>query len=157
MDAMSVLQCKSEQDWRRLEERGFSTPWSARAFGMVLAAAERKLFTLADFQQALITEIAHYERTEGRIEEDEAYYSRWIDALTTLLMSRSVIDARGLEQAEANVHARLAAIDLEHAHSHEARAYRHDGHGHSHGHGHEHAAEAHARPVPQPIYRERPR
>lgn len=121
MTMMDVLRCDSQQGFERCEGQSFSTPWAARAFGMVLAAARKQLFTLNEFQQALIVEITEYERASGRIDNDDVYYSRWIGALTTLLIDRHLIDLRGLERAEAAVHARLAAI--EHLHDHGVHAH----------------------------------
>ena len=86
----------------------FNTPWSARLFGMTLVAAEKKLFTLTEFQQELIGVIAAHEHS-GCIENEEQYYTCWLQALSTLLRRNSLIDPeqvseRVLELAESARH-----------------------------------------------------
>jgi len=39
------------------ENLTFSTPWSARLFGMTLAASEKRFFTLQQFQSPLMMTI----------------------------------------------------------------------------------------------------
>lgn len=111
--------------------REFATPWAARAFGLVLAGFERKLFTVSEFQKALIVRVDLHERERGPIDNDETYYSCWIEALESLLVSREVIGQTQLATAQAAVHSRLLELEHEHAHHHD-----------------------HARPSPVPVYRE---
>lgn len=80
----------------------FDTPWSARLFGMTLAAAEKGLFTLADFQTALILAIQQHEE-KGCIESDEQYYTSWLQALESLLRSRKMIDDALVAEREADL------------------------------------------------------
>jgi nitrile hydratase accessory protein len=118
MQPVDVLSCKSLADLRGLDTFRFPTPWSARAFGVVLALAERGQFTLVDFQTALIAEIAAYEQQGGSIDSDDAYYSRWIEALAAVLKQRQLISGETLEAAESEKRAALAAMDHDHHHAH---------------------------------------
>ncbi|PLZ00629.1 nitrile hydratase accessory protein [Burkholderia sp. WAC0059] len=115
MQPADVLACDSLADLRHLETLSFPTPWSARAFGIVLAAAERGLFSLREFQQALIVEIGAYERQGGPIDGDETYYSRWVAALTTLLDAKGLVSPPGLQAAEQGVRGAFMAA---HSHAH---------------------------------------
>ncbi|CAB3807337.1 nitrile hydratase accessory protein [Paraburkholderia fynbosensis] len=118
MKPEDVLVCKSLVEFRDLEALSFPTPWSARAFGLVLAAAERKVFSLTDFQQKLIEEIAAFERQVGPIDSDEVYYSRWVAALSGLLELKGVFGDHSLMAAEEAVRAALAANAHDHDHEH---------------------------------------
>ena len=80
----------------------FETPWSARLFGMTLAAAEKGVFTLADFQAALIRAIEEHEK-RGPIESDQEYYTCWLKALESLLRSRHLLDNRLVADREAEL------------------------------------------------------
>lgn len=108
---------------------GFTNPWSLRVFGLTLAAAEGGVFTLKEFQQALITQIQAYEAGGDCIDSDEVYYTRWTEALTELLRSKQVFERRPLEPAEQSVRDALAAL-----------WHNHDDDDHDH------------RPQPRPIY-----
>ncbi|HYS68280.1 MAG TPA: nitrile hydratase accessory protein [Paraburkholderia sp.] len=137
MKPEDVLACESLAEFREIEALSFPTPWSARAFGIVLAAAERKLFSLTDFQRQLIKDIAVYERHAGPIDSDEAYYSCWIVALSGLLEAKGLLGKPRLLAAEEVIRAAPAA-----------NAHDHD---HDHGHGIDHGG---TRFSPAPIYRE---
>ena len=141
MKPADVLACDSLADFRELDALRFPTPWSARAFGIVLAAAERNLFSLKDFQQRLIEEIAAYERQAGPIDSDQVYYSRWIAALGALLEAKGLLGQVRLQVAEEAIRATLAA-----------NAHAHD-HAVSHGID-EGINNADTRSAPAPIYRE---
>ena len=91
----------------------FDTPWSARLFGMTLAAAEKGLFTLAEFQSALIRAIEHHE-TKGCIDSNEQYYTCWLQALETLLHSRKLVDGARVADREAKL-----ADAARHRHDHQ--------------------------------------
>lgn len=80
-------------------ERVFAAPWQARAFALTLALSERGLFTLRDFQQALIVRIGAFEKI-GCVLDQTDYYTRWVEALSDLIAERSKIAASDLEQAE---------------------------------------------------------
>ena len=91
----------------------FDTPWSARLFGMTLAAAEKGVFTLADFQAALIRAIEAYE-AKGCIDSDEQYYTCWLQALESLLHSRQLVDDARLADRETEL-----ADAARHRHDHQ--------------------------------------
>ncbi|MDN7560708.1 nitrile hydratase accessory protein [Burkholderia orbicola] len=93
----------------RLHILTFPSPWSARAFGIVLAGAQSGLFSLKEFQQALIMEITDFEQRGRRIATDDIYYSRWVDALKRVLALRGVVDEPALLVAEQAVREASAA------------------------------------------------
>lgn len=102
---------------RDLSSLTFRWPWAARIFGITLALSERGLFTMREFQAALIESIGAHEKA-ACISDDETYYSRWIEALVSLLARRAMMSGEALEAAEARVRARLAALH-EHDHHHD--------------------------------------
>lgn len=100
----------------------FENPWTARLFGMTLAAAEKGVFSLADFQSALIEAIQKHE-SGGCIENNHEYYTCWLQALETLLSNRRMLDVTRLTDREA---------DLAHA-AHERHEHqKHEHHRHQH-------------------------
>lgn len=84
------------------ENLSFNTPWSARLFGMTLAASNKQLFTLQQFQAALIDRIKEQEKG-GCITTDEDYYSCWLEALQGLLEARNLWQPEQLREREAEV------------------------------------------------------
>ena len=112
----------------------FANPWSLRVFGVTLAAAEAGIFTLQEFQQALIAQIQVWESSGRCIDSDESYYTRWTEALTELLLRKNVLAASQLPDAEQAVRDALKVLQHDHAHD--------DDHDHDHHHG----SDAH--PVP---------
>jgi nitrile hydratase accessory protein len=97
----------------------FANPWSLRVFGVTLAAAESGMFTLQEFQQALIAQIQAWEASGHCIDSDESYYSRWTEALTELLHRKDVLRADRLLGAEQAVREALKALEHDHDHEHE--------------------------------------
>jgi nitrile hydratase accessory protein len=97
----------------------FANPWSLRVFGVTMAAAESGVFTLQEFQQALIQQIQAHESMGKCIDSDESYYTRWTEALTELLQSKQVIDVVRLQPAEQRIRDALAAIWDDHDHDHD--------------------------------------
>ena len=99
----------------------FPTPWAARAFAIVSAAAEAGWFSLKQFQQALIEAIGKRERAGECIGEEGSYYDCWIEALTSLLLDRGVATQQ-VESVEMVIRARWASLththdeDDDHAH-----------------------------------------
>ena len=91
----------------------FATPWSARLFGMTLAAVEKQLFSLNDFQQALIGAIDRHEH-QGCIETEEQYYTCWLEALNALLETNTLIDGSRLAERESEL-----AESARHRHDHQ--------------------------------------
>lgn len=84
------------------ENLTFNTPWSARLFGMTLAASKKQLFTLQQFQAALIERIQAQEKG-GCITTDDDYYSCWLEALQGLLEARQLLPADQLSAREIEV------------------------------------------------------
>ncbi|MEE4381713.1 MAG: nitrile hydratase accessory protein [Pseudomonadales bacterium] len=98
----------------------FEAPWEARVFGMAHALCDAGLFRWADFQAALIAEIARWERDGADAGEAYRYYERFQAALETLLDRLG--PASGPQLA-----ARATAL-----------AARPHGHDHHHGEHHDH-------------------
>lgn len=88
--------------------RTFAEPWEARAFAVALAASERGLFSLGDFQTALIARVAAHE-TAGCIASEADYYTRWIEALEDLLAARGLLAGDRIAALEAEVTADAAS------------------------------------------------
>lgn len=84
------------------ENLTFSTPWSARLFGMTLAASEKKLFTLKQFQSALIERIGEHEKNSC-ITTEEDYYTCWLGALQNLLEAKELWHSEQLKSRETEV------------------------------------------------------
>lgn len=84
------------------ENLTFNTPWSARLFGMTLAASNKQLFTLQQFQAALIERIGEEEK-DGCITTDEDYYTCWLEAFQGLLEAKNLWQADQLSEREAEV------------------------------------------------------
>lgn len=80
----------------------FSEPWEARAFALVLSLSERGLFTLAEFQEALIARIGEFEKA-GCVVSDTDYYTRWIEALEDLLAKSGMLKAERIAHLEGDV------------------------------------------------------
>lgn len=102
-----------------LDSLVFESPWSARVFGITLAVAESGLFTLGEFQQALIESIGTQEKIKP-IDSDEVYYSRWIEALVSLLRSKQALSDQALLAIETRIRAAL-----QHQHDHDDHAGHH--------------------------------
>ncbi len=81
---------------RRNGELLFQAPWESRVFGMAVALHERGLFEWREFQQALIAEIAAWER-QHRDGAGWHYYERWQAALETLLARKGVCQSGELQ------------------------------------------------------------
>lgn len=99
------------------ENLSFHTPWSARLFGMTLAANKKQLFTLQQFQKVLIERISEFENKNSIISEDD-YYTCWLESLQTLLEEKNLWQADQLSLREKEVS--------------EAAAHRHDEQKHKH-------------------------
>jgi nitrile hydratase accessory protein len=80
----------------------FAQPWEAQAFALTLALSESGVFTLEEFQQALIARIGAYE-TAACIAGGEDYYTRWIEALQDMLSARGLIPAERMPGVEADI------------------------------------------------------
>jgi nitrile hydratase accessory protein len=89
-------------------EAVFLEPWMARAFGLTIALSEKGLFSLKEFQAALIEAVGHHEKA-ACITNDAEYYTRWIEALMTLLRQRALLSDAELSAIEENLIAEAAA------------------------------------------------
>lgn len=83
------------------EDHVFAEPWQARAFALALVLSERGMFSLRDFQAALIARITAFEKSKS-IAGTADYYTRWIEALEDLLSQRSMLPADRLSYLERN-------------------------------------------------------
>jgi nitrile hydratase accessory protein len=101
------------------ENLTFQTPWSARVFGITLAASESCAFTMREFQQALIERIHMHELKHGCINGDISYYSCWTEALAQLLHEKQLISASALALDEEKIRDALAALQHDHEHHHD--------------------------------------
>lgn len=141
----------------------FPTPWAARSFAIVNAAAEAGLFDLKDFQRVLIASIGAKEAAGGCIGDESAYYDCWIESLSVLVRERGVTPMK-LAVVEASIRERFSS-----RHSHHHPHDDHDAHDHEHVHGHAHYQYEHhhshehgvsdhaAEDTPRPIYIEQAR
>jgi nitrile hydratase accessory protein len=86
----------------------FPTPWAARAFVLAMAAAEAKLFALAEFQAGLIESIRRYESDGRCIDAEEAYYGCWVNALVELLSRKDLVQLQRIDAAEQRIRQRVA-------------------------------------------------
>src|SRR5437879_5219939 len=84
------------------EERNFAEPWQARAFALALALSERGMFSLRDFQAALIGRITAFEKSQC-IAGTADYYTRWIEALEDLLAQKDMLPSDRLSLLERAV------------------------------------------------------
>ncbi|PYE15704.1 nitrile hydratase accessory protein [Paraburkholderia silvatlantica] len=118
MNLVDTAAYNSLTDPLRLDGLAFPTPWSARAFGIVLTAAQCGLFSLNEFQQALIVEIADFEQRVGPVEAEDVYYSRWVNALKRVLSLRGLVHEPSLLAAEQAIRDARAAHPHPHPHHH---------------------------------------
>lgn len=98
------------------EQPSFVNPWSLRVFAVTLAAAESGIFSLREFQQALISEIRKHEAQGHCIDSDESYYTRWTEALTALLLTRKLLTQDQLGPVEQAARDAVAALQREREH-----------------------------------------
>ncbi|WP_413729961.1 nitrile hydratase accessory protein [Sodalis sp. RH22] len=94
---------QSLTDRQFLQSVAFPNPWAARAFGLTLAAAEQRLFTLTEFQQCLIGSIGELEAQGQAITGEEQYYSCWIEALSRLLKQKRLLTPDRLQSEELRI------------------------------------------------------
>ena len=90
---------------RQNGELVFESPWEARAFGIAVALSEAGQFPWRDFGSALASEIKHAED----VQEDSAYYERWVTAMRALLIEKGVLSEAEIEAKLADVRARHGA------------------------------------------------
>ena len=97
------------RDEAELTGISFDEPWSARLFALTLAAAEAGIFTIGEFQSAMIEAVGRHE-ANAEISNNRTYYERWIEALVGLLGKKRLVDGTSLHQAEERLLAALAAM-----------------------------------------------
>lgn len=104
MDANQEIQDLRELvDWYGTDEdHVFAEPWQARAFALALALSERGIFSLRDFQVALIGRINSFEKSRC-IAGTGDYYSLWIEALEYLLTQKNMLPSERLSLLEHQV------------------------------------------------------
>lgn len=102
-------------------ELTFAEPWESRAFGMMLALNDQGVFTLADFQAALITAVGAWE-AKGEPNENYRYYECWLQALEQLVQEQTPVQITEVDRRANDFLTRPAGHD----------------HDHDHGHGHDH-------------------
>src|ERR1700675_2340238 len=85
-----------------VDDHVFAEPWQARAFALALALSERGLFSLRDFQAALIERITSFEKSQC-IAGTADYYTRWIEALQDLLAQKDMLPSDRLSLLERDV------------------------------------------------------
>jgi len=83
------------------DEQGpvFRAPWEAHAFAMVLALHERGTFTWAEWADALSRAIRAAQH-RGDPDTGETYYSHWLDALESLVVTKGLASAGHLHALE---------------------------------------------------------
>lgn len=105
----------------------FDEPWEGRAFGLVMALADRGALSWEAFRDHLISSIASWEAAHPDA-RGYRYYACWLDALEDCLADSSLV-----EQSEVSARvAVLAARPAGHDHRLSGEHYR----GGAHGHGH---------------------
>lgn len=97
----------------------FEAPWEARVFGMAHALCDAGLFRWAEFQAALIEEIARWEREEAGAGGTYRYYERFQAALETLLDRLGPASGAQLAARAAALAARPHGHDHHHDHAHD--------------------------------------
>ena len=91
----------------------FDAPWEGRAFGIAMALCDQELFEWNEFRQALIAEIASWERAHPD-RTGWSYYARWLAALETLLADKGLVAPGDLDLREEELAARPEGHDHRH-------------------------------------------
>lgn len=74
----------------------FAAPWQAQAFAMAVALHEQRLFTWAEWAQALGAEIARA-GTDARRTSGSGYYECWLAALERLVADKGLASPARLD------------------------------------------------------------
>jgi nitrile hydratase accessory protein len=99
-------------------EMVFSEPWMARVFSLVIALSEKQVFSLPEFQAALISAIRRREDANC-VSDDLDYYTCWLEALMSLLNGQQILAADLLSETE-----KLIVIDAAARRDHQHNAPR---------------------------------
>jgi nitrile hydratase accessory protein len=78
----------------------FSEPWQAEAFAIVIALHDRKLFTWDEWAGALSAQL----KQPNASDDASDYYHRWLAALESLLVGKSIAGKGEIEQMTAAWH-----------------------------------------------------
>jgi nitrile hydratase accessory protein len=70
----------------------FKEPWEAKAFAMVIRLHEQRLFSWAEWADALAHEI-HAARARGDADLGDTYYQHWLRALETIVARKGATSA----------------------------------------------------------------
>ena len=95
----------------------FAAPWEGRAFGLMVALTEQGVFTVSDFQGALIASIGRWEALERPVEEYH-YYECWLGALEALVVEKTAVSTPEIEELTSAFLQRPAGHDHDHDHHH---------------------------------------
>lgn len=74
----------------------FGAAWELRVFALAVAAHRGGRFDWPTFQQALVTAIARWERSDGGT--PWRYYDRWLEALEDVLAAAGALDVAELDR-----------------------------------------------------------
>jgi nitrile hydratase accessory protein len=91
----------------------FAEPWESRAFGLAVTLYDAGAFEWAQFQAALIAQIAGWERgyPEGQC---FSYYRCWLAALESVLVAAGMVGPNDVAERAAVLAARPAGHDHNH-------------------------------------------
>ena len=95
----------------------FAAPWEGRAFGLAVALTEHGIFSLSDFQAALIEAIAQWDEQHRPVEEYH-YYECWLSALEALVVETTEVTMPEITSLIADFMERPAGHDHDHDHDH---------------------------------------
>ena len=83
----------------------FESPWQSRVFGIARVLCEAGYYQWDDFREALIKEIATWDKTH-RIDEPYVYYDHFLAALTELLAGKELMDISELTKKDREFQSR---------------------------------------------------
>ena len=75
----------------------FAEPWQAEAFAMVVALHDRGLFTWEEWAATLSGKL----KRPGALDDASDYYHCWLEALESLIASKSVASKHDIDQLAA--------------------------------------------------------
>lgn len=79
------------------DDQAFAEPWQAEAFALVVALAERGVFTWTEWAAALSAEVHRPEAAD----DGHDYYEHWLHALEALLAAKGVAPAENVDELAA--------------------------------------------------------
>lgn len=78
-------------------EAVFTEPWQAQAFALVVALADRGVFSWSEWADTLSQEVHRPDAAE----DGHDYYEHWLHALERLLVAKGVTSAGNIDQLTA--------------------------------------------------------